>query len=139
MYELIIKYRIPCWKLMSISCCPNPPKRLPPGDRFHAKPVHTILATFSSSTRKSTICPMFAAMTHAQCPPLFREWTCGRDLTQQPSIVIKSYDLLWLHSPVSGPPQSRISLGVQKPMIEETGPARNIRVNPTLLDHVWVL
>ena len=74
---------------MSISCCPNPPKRLPLGDRFHVKRVYTILATFPSSMCKSPICPMFAAMTHALIPPLFRSRACDRDVTQQLPLVPK--------------------------------------------------
>ena len=82
---------------------------------------------------------MFAEMTHAHSPPLFRDWTCGPELTEQPPLVIKTYDLERLQSPARGSSKSRIYLGVQNPMIEGTGQAGNIWVKPTLLDHVWVL
>jgi hypothetical protein len=82
---------------------------------------------------------MFAEMTHAHSPPLFRDWTCGPELTEQPPLVLKSCDLVRLQSPARGSSKPRISFGIQKAMIEETSSAGNIRVKPTAPDHLWVL
>jgi len=89
--------------------------------------------------RDSLLCFMFAGMTYIHCPLIFRDWTCGRDLTQQSPLALKSYDLMWLRSTVHRLSKSRISLCPQMPMTDETGPAEIFRVKPPALNHAWVL
>lgn len=123
---------------MSIPICPLPQERAPCRKASSKAGLHNSRKVYWPP-RDSLLCFMFAGMTHIHRPLIFCNWTRGRNLPQQTPNVIIGHEIRWLRSAEHRLSRSRLSVCLQMPMIEETGPAEIYWVKPPVLSHAWAL